>query len=629
MTIRIVVREDHTVMSSSGPALAVDVGAFACTATLVVDGEARAVPEAGTGARRWPSAVLPDGDGWLVGTAAQRRRRTDPGLDPLSGDPSALAPLLAAITAEAGRLSGLSGGTFDRIVLTARDLPAQTLVAAVPAGPADAEVLDAAVAVALDPLLPPAGTTLVCDVGRGATVSVVRDGAVLGRATAGAGGAALEELLVARIVADGPDWAAPLLAVPRGRAEVADFAARIVHGLSGAEEIEEYLTPLAPPYRFTRADLAAVAAPFGDRLAAALRAALEQAATRPDSVVLAGGAALSPVVADLVRRTAAALGLPSPQVTARPEGAASRGTAAWAATAADRVLPARAVPRHTRPVAWAVPGGSGILTRWLAGAGDSVAAGAAVATVRTAEGSLLTLTVPEAGVLTEPRAPVGAVIAGDRPAATLRLAPPAERMRHVAGLVCDREPVLAASVLAGTRGTDAWTFDLSTGALHRFRPDLHAAPAATVVTAGPDGRAVLAVQLPGMRHLVFDIAAGKVLADVTDPAGDKTFALDGPGWRLVTSRFEAPSRLFGRRGTGTRTYTVWDLATGRPLSTTQVKPKFPAPQRLGFAADPPHEAALRDGGLRGRRTVACSPDGARLLVQTFAADRWFLDAWEV
>ncbi|WP_238011401.1 Hsp70 family protein [Dactylosporangium sp. AC04546] len=59
-------------------ALVVDFGTSASSAALVTGGQVRLLKEPASGLYSWPSAVALEGDRLLVGTAAERRKRSDP-----------------------------------------------------------------------------------------------------------------------------------------------------------------------------------------------------------------------------------------------------------------------------------------------------------------------------------------------------------------------------------------------------------------------------------------------------------------------------------------------------------------------------------------------------------------------
>src|ERR1700683_4947796 len=73
-----------------------------------------------------------------------------------------------------------------------------------------------------------------------------------------------------------------------------DFARRIRHQLTDAEETEDYLGLLDPPVRFTRADLDRLMKPALDQVSAGCHDLLAQAGMQPGAlatVLLVGGCA--------------------------------------------------------------------------------------------------------------------------------------------------------------------------------------------------------------------------------------------------------------------------------------------------------------------------------------------------
>ncbi|GAA0802299.1 Hsp70 family protein [Spirilliplanes yamanashiensis] len=411
------------------PCLVVDLGDDACSAALVTGGVAHLVPEPVSGLYRWPSAVYWDGRQMLVGTLALHRRPADPGgfaagfkralaspeAQPLGGarfrPVEQVAAVLTALRLEACRLAGEE---LDRALLTvpAGQPPGDPrrgwlVAAAEAAGFATVELLPEPVAAAHAPVAGPGlaegDLVLVYDLGHsGCQLALVRIGAhapqVLGFAEAsGCGGGDLDELLAAGVAR--LPYAARLGAAPEWRGPaLTEFARRLRHQLSDADLVEDWLLPDAPAYRLSRAELAEMAAPLLDRTVHAARhllARLHVPADRVATVLLAGGGARLPAAVDALSR---AFGRPLRRME-DPELATVRGAARWLLHAAPRRVAAAEPAGRAVPLAFAVPGGTARLLRWLVAPGGAFAAGQALGRVRLPDGALWDLTAAADGTL--------------------------------------------------------------------------------------------------------------------------------------------------------------------------------------------------------------------------------------
>lgn len=451
---------------TSESVLVVDFGTSSSAAAVVTDSPsddgARLVPEPVTGGATWPSAVFWDGQQMLVGTVAERRKRSDPESFAaefkrgLAADTSVvlghrrfrpIEQVVAVLTALRMEAERLHGAAISRVVVT---IPAsygpedprraRMVAAAEAAGFGTVELLPEPVAAAFAPVagapFAPGELVLVYDLGGGTfDTALVRIGErwheVLGHAALDdCGGRDIDALLAGRIHAEGQEWLAPLLstvaASPSAPATlrlgmaVTDFAQRIKHQLTDASAVEDFLIPNAPAYRLSRDDLAALAAPLLARtvtccvdLLAALGVSIQEVA----GVLVVGGGSRMPAVTELLQR---ALGRPLRRVE-EPELATVRGAAQWVPRSGPRRVSARTSPEPTVPLSFPIPGGTARLHRWLVMPGQAYLAGVPLARVQLPGGALWDLTASEPGTLDRVLVPPGAPVT---PTAWLALARP-------------------------------------------------------------------------------------------------------------------------------------------------------------------------------------------------------------
>ncbi|WP_173158749.1 Hsp70 family protein [Phytohabitans suffuscus] len=433
------------------PVLVVDFGTTASAAIVVAGEEAWPVPEPVTGAASWPSAVFWDGQQMLVGTLAERRKRSEPESFAaefkrgLAADSSVVlgrrrfrpveqvVALLTALRSEAERLYGAPIGRA-LITVPAAYAPtdprrARMIAAAEAAGLDTVELLPEPVATAFAPLagppLVPGDLVLVYDLGGGTFDAAIlsigeRWHEVLGHATLDdCGGRDVDALLAGRIHAEGQAWLAPLLssaaaspsdpATLRLGMAVTDFAQRLKHQLSTAPVVEDFFLPNAPAYRLTQADLRALAAPLLGRTVTCCTDLLARTGVQPHqvtAVVPVGGGVRMPTVAELLQQS---LRLPVRTVE-DPDLATVRGAARWLPHSGPRRVPAATSPEPSIPLAFAIPGGSAHLLRWLIAPGQAYVAGVPLARVRLPTGALWDLTARVPGTLDRLLAAPGAEV---------------------------------------------------------------------------------------------------------------------------------------------------------------------------------------------------------------------------
>lgn len=632
------------------PILVADIGVASCAAAIVADGRSALLRDPLTRSEAWPSALLLDDGRWLAGTAAERRKRAAPRryVDGPRRAVDVRAPLLlehrevtgvealtAYLSVVAAEARTVYGSPIDRLVLTvpsgyATPDPRRDDLVAVGerAGFTDVELLDDAVAVALDPQtggdLTDDCVVLVCDLGVTWDVACVRlhgaGGAVLSRQNA-ATGRDLDAVLLDDLRSEGRAWLEPLLAAPgdaglRTYHDAVDFLRRLKHRLADAEEVQDHLTPVTPAYRLTRQWLAAFAAPAVEALLASGHAVVEAAGvTLADirAVVVAGGAARLPMA---VAALGESLGHP-PRRSHGPELAAVRGAARWAADTTRRVIPAQAPGWRTRPVAWDVPGGRARLLRWTVDPEVPYPAGAVLAEIRTADDLIVGLTATDGGALLESLPPPGALlgrvlaVGSRRTPQALAADPPAVLRTHqTAGsylLSADRQVLLECAA----DGSSVTSRAASTGeVLEVFTPEAADLPAGRDggrLFVDPEGRPALLAWDADTGVSVFDVQAGKLTARINEAVGGQRFLVDESTWRLAVEGEGRAAVGRYRRAT----VTVFDLHTGSRLDRAtdsgwgQRHPEF----RSRSAADGFGDEAVSPDG---RLTATARPDGVLL-----------------
>lgn len=648
------------------PILVVDVGASATRVALVIGDKSGLLREPGTGSLVWPSSVCLDDAGYLVGAAAERRKRAIPrryidgprravdaqasmwleGREVTGGE--ALAAYLTAVRGEARQQYGAE---VHRVTLTtpAAYLPGDprrdVLTAACEAaGFSDVELISSVVAAALDPEtgggLPGGALVLVCTLGATWTVSLVQvrgnHSAQLAQETSAAGHE-LDALLINDLRSQGRNWLEPLLAAPgdaglRAYYEAIDFVRRLKHQLADAEEVADHLTPISPPYRLTREWLAAFAEPALRWLATSCHTVLAAAGAAPadlGAVVLAGGGARLPMAEQTLRAT---LGHPVRRA-ADPELAVARGAARWSVGAPSRAVAAERPSWRVEPVAWDIPGGRAELVRWLVAEGQPYPPGAVVARVRVPDDRVFDLVAPQAGTLLAHRAPAGQQVgpvlvaaAAKTPKALAEHPPPLQHRLEATGswlLTPDRQRLVECD-RAGryVRYRDAGDPTV-TG---EFIPDASgAAPVGGRVFVGPDGRLCLIAWDAESWFTVWDLDAGGLVARFRDPAGASGVRVNEAEWRLAA---EAEGKAVGRYRRAT--FTIWDLRTGARLDKvsddawTRRHPDYSSRSlSQGFGTT----VASPDGQLRAT-TLEASDGSWVLLVHDIATEQEVFRAGE-
>ncbi|MET7396089.1 Hsp70 family protein [Dactylosporangium sp. NPDC005572] len=441
------------------PTLVIDFGTSTSSAVLVLpDGQQRLIKEPTSGSYSWPTAVCWDGTTLLVGTAAERRKRTDPAAyrrefkrdlgdaypTPLGDRSFPVGELVTAVvTALAGRARELAGGPVERLVLTVpashgpgdprRDL---MIKAGEAAGFVEVELLQEPVAAALAPMTGAAFTAgdvvLVYDFGGGTfDAAVVRftstaDHEVLGHAALDDCGGRDLDVVIARelqesggealaAALDGPDSAARL----RATLQLGDFARGVKHQLSDSATVEDYITPAAPAFHLSRDQLIKLTERELDRTVACSTSLLNRCGVRPEqlsAVVLVGGSSRMPIVQDLVGRR---FGRPLRHAE-DPELSVVQGGATWVGRGGGRqVTVTETDPDHV-PMRWAIPGGAAKVVKFTVRPGERYPAGAELVVLRTEDGALLRLYAPDrGGRLVEWHTEPGATVTRDAWLATL------------------------------------------------------------------------------------------------------------------------------------------------------------------------------------------------------------------
>lgn len=632
------------------PILVIDVGTSGTRVALVEGDRSGLIREPGGATYVWPSSVCLDDTGYLVGTAAERRKRAIPrryidgprrAVDAQASmwlenhevtGAQALTAYLSAVHTEAHQQYG---APIHRLTLTAPadylpgDPRREALVAAgVAAGFPDVELVTDAVCAALDPEtgsgLPAGGLVLVCDLGATWTTAVVQvrgNHTTLLTCQTSAAGHDLDALLINDLRSEGRAWIEPLFAAPgdaglRAYYEAIDFTRRLKHQLADADEVTDHLTPLAPPYRLTREWLAAFAAPALRWLVSSCLTVVQEAgATLGDlsAIVLAGGGARLPMVEAALRT-----GLDQQiRTSAEPELAVARGAARWSVGAVTRAVPADRPRWRIEPVSWEIPGAVGQLSRWLVAEGHSYQAGEVVAQVRTPDERVFDLVAPQAGTLIAHRAAVGdhvgpvLVAAAAKSPKALAEQPPGHRQRlEVAGswlLTPDRQRL----VECDAAGRHARIRDIDGTVVGELTPAPgDAQPRGGRVHIGPEGRLYLVTWDSDGWISVWEIDGGGLATRFRDPGTPEKVLVDEAQWRLAT---EAAGKVVGRYRRSV--ITTWDLHTGARLE--KVNDDAWARRNPGYTARSGSDAfaasaTCPDGQLRA--TAGEAADGTAVLV---------------
>ncbi|WP_238005579.1 Hsp70 family protein [Dactylosporangium sp. AC04546] len=584
--------------------MVVDFGTSASSAVLVVGGEARLVKEPGSGSYSWPSVVCRDGDRLLVGVTAERRKRKDPAgyraefkrdLGESAGVPlgdrsfPVEALVAAVLRALRDRAEEMHGGPVTRAVLTVPasyadgdDRRELMIAAGEAAGFVEVDLLAEPVAAALAPVAGRAfrdgDLVLVYDFGGGTfDAALVRFGSpadheVLGHAALDdCGGRDIDALLIAHLRSEGgaelaealDDGGSRMVRLRLGL-QLSDFARGVKHQLSDVDDVEDYVSPAAPPSLVARADLAALVAPLLDRTVECCRSLLRRCRVVPadvTAVLLVGGTSRMPVVAETV---AASLGRP----IRRPEDpdlAVVQGAAALEQRRPDPHLEATVDGGGLR---WAVPGGAARLVRIVAGPGADYRPGAVLGTARDATGRLWRLGAPAhpGSVTAWDVEPGQRFAAADRPARVarpanaLRLLTPPRYLRRLThddtgrpGLKTIHHVAFSPDgrQLATTSANrTVYLWDADTGTRCRV---IEVRSPAHGVAFSPDG-ALLATTTEEGAVRLHDTATGEQRRTLWHGTYLQSAAFSPAGGRLVT-------------GGWARTAIVWDVATGAQLLT--------------------------------------------------------------
>ncbi|MFC9685449.1 Hsp70 family protein, partial [Streptomyces sp. NPDC056948] len=291
----------------------------------------------------------------------------------------------------------------------------------------------------------------------------------------------------------------------RGGIATGDFVRELKHDLSTAGQVED-LSPGGDVVLLERAVLDSMADKLIDRTVECCRDLLAKADVRPEglaAVLMAGGSSRSPVVREHLERN---LGVPVRHVE-NPQLAVVRGAAAWASQAPSRELRPTVRPPGTEPLAWTVPGGSGVFLGPVVAEGEAYEAGAVVADVRSVEGTLHRLRAERGGEIRRWHAePGGRFLSGDWLVTTAEAAPDTQvpllqaAANEVRAINWTREGTLRLAFAHGVRewaeGKRARTvaaYRLPKGEA-RFEPGAEA-----LMVADPDSRTALLLALNGQR----------------------------------------------------------------------------------------------------------------------------------
>ncbi|MDT0308021.1 Hsp70 family protein [Streptomyces sp. DSM 44917] len=601
------------------PVLCVDFGTSTTQAALLSGGRVLLLHDPAGGTANWPSVALADGSGLLFGAAAERRKRTRPRLyrPEFKRDLGRDAPirlgeaeytaaqlltgLLRALRGEAERLAGRPVRdalmTFPASYGVTDPRRAVLLAAAAEAGFDSVELLPEPVAAALAPPAgPPFGPgdlVLVYDFGGGTfDTALVRvrepEYEVLGHsALDDCGGRDLDAEVLESVLrrVPGRPGAADPDAAQRAWLDLADLSVDLKEQLSSGDTAEGF-TRDDVPVTLDRSELAGKAGRLLARTVYCCEDLLEASGTRREelsAVLMVGGSTRSPVVADFLRDA-----FPVPVRQAEDaQHAVVRGACAWAGGGPGRVLRPRRPPAGARPLSWDLPGGEATLVDTLVAKGTPYEAGAPLARVRTAEGTLYRLLADAPGTVATWHAEPGtALFSGDW---------------------------LVTAVNAGASGAAGFP-----GASGQHAPArLAAEPAKTVWTVADASVGALAFSSKGMYLATGDDAGTAAVWRLTD--GQRTFAAehDSPVTALA---FDGTSRL--ARGTRNGRVAVADHTLGRTAFSTEREREV---RGLAFSAS---------GALLAARTADRTADrtAARTAAGTAAgtaADStvWRTDGW--
>jgi molecular chaperone DnaK len=460
------------------PFLAIDFGTSYSSAVMVTSrGQAIPVCDPVTLGPAWPSAVFADGPRLLVGERARERQGRD--LDryreefkrelgsvasvELGDRRFSLRDLVTAVIKslkdEAEKVLRESGesGASARLRRTVLTVPASyepggpqralMLAAAEEAGLGPVQLLTEPAAAAYAVMQAPASArpeiVLVYDFGGGTFDAALVRVTPLGEKVLGSaaledcGGSDLDTRLAIRLRADAGGWVSDTLdARPAGQAKKArgaldaDFRAlaqRMKHHLSEAGDAKGHVRPGAPISHLTYADLTREAAPL---LAQTVRCcrdllSLDLGDNHLDAILLVGGSTRTPEVGETLRRE-----FPGVQVRRplHPQLAVVQGAAEWARRYAVRQLDPLPSRGGASVLRWDFPG-TAEFQGWRVKRGQWYPAGATLALIRLANGTLWQLTADEAGRLGQLLVSDGDPVTPDQWLATTMRAPHHESLR--------------------------------------------------------------------------------------------------------------------------------------------------------------------------------------------------------
>ncbi|GGY99358.1 Hsp70 family protein [Streptomyces poonensis] len=435
--------------------LVVDLGTTTTSAmVLAPDGSCHLLRhENGWDAQTWmPTAVFlaeddsGSADGFLVGWPAFERRADDPAryraeFKPDIGNdvPVPFGPksfpvrvLVASVLRHLREAADVCKPTPRRLLVTVPAVPGparrETMIAAgLEAGFEDVELLAEPLAAAHAPVVGgpwPVGTiVLVYDFGGGsfdtALVRIGEDEHQLldqdGLPTRHGGrdvDAALRQDLTP--AADRYLAADPARGGLRDRLErrVSDATTRLKHRLSAREHASVDITLGIDPQRSSRRRLREISDPIVAGTVDCCRALVERRGIAPaelGGVLLTGGSTRLPGVAAHLRE---AFGV-EPRTTEDPVLAVVRGAARWALRIPAHATTGVAPSVVDVPLKWSFPQEEAVLVRWLVAPRDAFPAGAVLARVRLADGSLHDLRAPDAGRIVRLHAIDGERVYGD------------------------------------------------------------------------------------------------------------------------------------------------------------------------------------------------------------------------
>jgi hypothetical protein len=429
-------------------------------------------------------------------------------------------------------------------------------------------------AVALSGAEPAPGLVLVCDAGASALrLTLVRtEPGRPGTPRASTvvpecGGDSLDALVV-EAIRKKAKWLRPMLNAGGGAAErtgidLADLARRVRHEVTDAAAAEDTLTPVTPVITFTRDDLERSMKPALAKLAAACKGLRAEATSVGGigTVVLAGGCAQTPAIR---RALSTAFACP---VSALPpvEFAALRGGCEWAKSAASRRRPAIPVAVGLRGLAWEIPGGAGRLVGWDLAPGTAYEDGQSLAKIRDEEDAIWDLTAASPGVLEQPFADDGAIVATADVLAVSRQTSiaPSDRRPHPLRLAAipggqfaafshDSRQLATLDSDGNLRISDSETL----AELQHFRVGAAVKPRMVDAATRPDGSWLVAFA-ENDAVVVVEVATGRRIARVAKGDGTRSVQFSGDGLFLCTGEAKRAR--------------IWE-STGRELLSAKDRP---------------------------------------------------------